>query len=75
MLFLEYTTFESLGIPDDKMVNLNYTFFGSEPLIERTGAWVDISMTIAHDTDPRDIGMDLEVDSYEVDFTIFVAKG
>ena len=35
MLFLETTTFETLGIPDDKLVNLNYTFFGEGPLIER----------------------------------------
>ena len=32
-------------------------------------------MTIDHDKDPMDIGMDLEVDSYEIDFTIFIAKG
>ena len=75
MLFLEDATFETLGIPDDNMVNLNYTFFGESPLIERKGAWVDITMTIDHDKDPRDIGMDLEVTSYEIDFTIFIAKG
>ena len=52
MLFLEDATFYSLGIPKDNMVALNYTFFGEGPLIERVGAWVDISMTIDHDKDP-----------------------
>ena len=64
-----------MNIPDDKLVTLNYTFFGDETLLERKGAWVDINMKIDHSKDPVDIGLSPETRIYDVDLTIFVVNG
>ena len=64
-----------MNFPTDSLKTLNYTFFGDETLVEREGAWVDISMHIDHSEDPTDIGLNLNTKDYDVDVTIFVAKG
>ena len=75
ILFLDHDEFNQMNIPTDSLKTLNYTFFGDETLVEREGAWVDISMQIDHSDDPADIGLNLNTKDYDVDLTIFVAKG
>ena len=48
VLFLESHTFASMEVPKEDMTTLNYTFFGDQTLLEYSGAWVNISMTIDH---------------------------
>ena len=64
-----------MKIPDDKLVTLNYTYFGDETLLERKGAWVDVNMHIDHSGDPPDIGISPDCTDYKIDLTIFVVKG
>lgn len=54
VLFIEEESFPDIG-EDTKIVNLNYTMLGDQPLLETTGIWFNVTVTIPHNYDNEDI--------------------